>query len=510
MSSIRSRLITGLLVGFCLLGGAGVLVLHVAIRKALTKEFDQVLQAKANALAAMTRVEKGSIDLDYSKEFMPEFTVSKSPDYFQMWLPDGRCVLRSSSLRHSELLHPTISTRAPEFWNMRLPDGSNGRAYIMRFIPDDQEGAENMAGSLPSTEVSPVKPAKQEMILLVVARQRSELDHRLHALGTVLLLVGGVFIVAAVVLVALTVRKGLAPLLALGEQTAAIDATSLSMRFPEENMPRELRPICSHLNDLLARLETSFHRERQFSADVAHELRTPIAELRTWTEVALKWPGDSEATTRTLRKTLDAALQMESLIGRLFALARCEVGLEMVDYQIVDFVEFLKNSWVVLDKEAQRKGLQLHWTLPTKLQLKTDAAILRSIVVNLLTNAVEYCPAGGVIEMKLKSVGAEFDLEISNSVENLNPSDIPHFFERFWRKDSARTSSSHFGLGLPLSKEFAHLLGFTLRARLDEPQKICFLLSGSLVCKSGQTPTCATQRDLTFSTNREAQKECRI
>jgi two-component system sensor histidine kinase QseC len=114
----------------------------------------------------------------------------------------------------------------------------------------------------------------------------------------------------------------LRPLSSLAKRAETIHASSLQLRFPTDNIPVELLPIAQRLNDLLARLEASFAREQRFSADVAHELRTPIAELRTLAEVALKWPDD--VNQAALKEALNIALQMESVATGLMALARCD------------------------------------------------------------------------------------------------------------------------------------------------------------------------------------------
>jgi signal transduction histidine kinase len=115
--------------------------------------------------------------------------------------------------------------------------------------------------------------------------------------------------------VPLLLRVELAPLDRLAEQTRQVSATSLGTRFSTEGLPRELLAISSPLNDLMERLQTAFERERQFSDDLAHKFRTPIAELRSLAEVALKWP---EARSAEMNQNVVALAQrMDSKINRL-------------------------------------------------------------------------------------------------------------------------------------------------------------------------------------------------
>ena len=165
-------------------------------------------------------------------------------------------------------------------------------------------------------------PAGSEAIL-VVASDRDDLDEALAALALALLGCGAALLAVTIVIVPRLLRRELAPLNELAERAAHVNADSLATRFPSDGLPGELAPISGRLNDLLARLEQAFERERQFGADLAHELRTPIAELRSLAEVALKWPDAREATTD--RETLAIALQMEGIVTRLLALLGANV-----------------------------------------------------------------------------------------------------------------------------------------------------------------------------------------
>src|ERR1700683_4484395 len=140
----------------------------------------------------------------------------------------------------------------------------------------------------------------------------------------------------------LAVRRGLRPLRQLGTEADGIDAGSLDHRFSREELPRELVPIAQQFNSLLERIDEAFVRERRFTSDAAHELRTPIAELRRLAEVALKWPDRSEAE-RNYRDVWEVAEHMESLVATLLAIARCRAGTAAVSLQPVDLTGVVKE-----------------------------------------------------------------------------------------------------------------------------------------------------------------------
>jgi len=461
--SIQHRLILSVGGALCLLWSIGGLAVYLVVRTGYVAEFDRVLRANAQTLAAMTDQRAGQVESDYSQDLLPGFARTRHPDYFQLWLSDGSTQKRSPSLAGNDLARHAGTFHSPLFWNLTLPDGRPGRAIGIRFVPQlDDEAPANS------------KISKDE-VTLVVARHRGNLDERLGELGSALLLVGGSMIFATIFLVVIAVRRGLRPLWELGDRAETIDASSLQRRFTTEGLPSELLPIATRLNQLLARLEDSFARERRFSADVAHELRTPLAELRTATEVALKWPEDVETTRNTLEELLASALQMESIVTGLLALARCEAGQLPVHLESTLLGPLIQELCQPVSAKVMAKGIGFSTEVEEDACWVTDPMLLRIIVNNLLSNAAQYCPDDGWIRLRVE--GSQFS--ISNTTTDLTANDLPHLFERFWRKDLARSSNLHSGLGLPLARAYAAALGMRLRAEMNEFTQITLILSAA-------------------------------
>jgi signal transduction histidine kinase len=263
-------------------------------------------------------------------------------------------------------------------------------------------------------------------------------------------------------LVVAGVRRGLRPLDQVAAQAMRIDAGSLHSRFRLEGLPAELHPIAARLNDLLERLSAAFERERRFSADVAHELRTPIAELRALAEVALLSPGSQDR--RPFEDVLAATLQMENLVTALLSLARCESGRQPVTLEPIALGEALREAWAPLAARARARKLRVDQA-PCDVVVSADRLLLSSILGNLLANAVEYAPAGGTVGWTLNE-GAAVELVVSNSNDTLEAADLAHVFEPFWRKDAARADGTHGGLGLSLVAAFARLIDAEVRLEL--------------------------------------------
>ena len=469
MKSIQMRLMVGLLGSSLLILGIGAAVIHFATRALLFREFDSTLRAKAMALAAATDVKKGGVEFDLADELLQEFSRARSAEYFQLWDSKGKTLARSPSLGTNDLACLFSTTSSPRFWSLRLPNGHHGRAIGFQFTPEGDQ----------TDEQPPVATAPNPTVTLVVASNMHSVRRTLDALTNALLLAAAIVLAGTVVVVRLIVRRGLAPLAGVADRAARIDASSLGLRFATESLPTELLPIAHRLNDLLARLERSFERERQFTADAAHELRTPIAELRSLAEVALKWPEGAEATNQSFRDALEIAKRMEAIATGLLSLARCEAGKQTIKREPVVVKELVDEIWRPLADQAGRRQLLVTFDVPSEIRLSTDRALFGLTLANLFSNAVEYTPAAGTVRVSAEQHDGQFRLSVANTVDNLGPDDLPHLFERFWRKDASRTSAEHAGLGLSLAEAYAELLKMKIRADLVRPDTLVLLLEAS-------------------------------
>jgi signal transduction histidine kinase len=475
MKSIRRRLTLALVLFCCSLWALGSGAAYLAMRAGLIAEFDRAHMTDLFALSNMTEQSEAGLKFDSTGEYMPNFQRENHPDYFQLWESNGVALYRSPTLLDRPDLPRKVGTLTnPRTWNVTLPDALPGRAVGVRFVPKEDDDTPRRPGSPPLTRE----------VVLVAAFHRQALDSRLRLLETVLLITGAAMGAATIAAVGLVVRRGLRPLSSLTERAGAIDANSLQLRFPTEKMPAELLPIAQRLNHLLTRLESSFVRERQFNADVAHELRTPISELRTLAEVALKWPDDPPAAQSALKDALAIALQMEAIATGLMALARCEA--HQIDFitEPVLLHELIGETSQAFAGKAQERKLDLQIDVPTESCWRADRAALRSIVTNLLANAIEYGEPNTAVKVEVEKNGAGGRLRFSNINRELALQDIPHLFDRFWRKDQARSSADHSGLGLALARAYSQSLGMKLEAELNQTE-IIFTLSGAPPCSEG-------------------------
>jgi two-component system sensor histidine kinase QseC len=461
MISIRRQLTRKLLgaVLLILIGGLGAL--YFGAREVATDQFDRTIHAKALAISTLTFQTAEGFRFEFTDRFMRGFDEHKSRDYFQLWEASGREIARSESMPGgANLPRRAGKIDHPAEWNVTLPNGRPGRALGFAFKPKVTD---------------PALHGREKELHLVVVSDREDLDETLWELlalsaGWALLLVSATLWVIPRVL-----RSGLQPLDELGERAARIDADSLGTRFTLEDLPEELRPIGQRLNDLFGRLEQSFDRERRFSANLAHELRTPLAELRSMAECALKWPESRDPSVD--QETLAIAQQMERIVTHILALVRGEEGQLAVTTELTAVGQLVRDTWEGFAARAAERGLNASLQIE-ETECATDPALLRSILTNLCDNAVGYTPAGGEIVIAVRRRSDRVVITMANSTSDLEEEDLPKLFDRFWRKEAARSGGLHLGLGLSLSRTFAKAMGWEIVAAFDGQNHLVFTLSG--------------------------------
>ena len=199
-----------------------------------------------------------------------------------------------------------------------MPHGGRARAVQFDFTPafDDEDDEE------PAWPVTP----PPERLKVVLARSTADIDSFLAGLRFLLLAGGLVTILATSGVLWIIIRRSLIPVDRLARRLSELDAGDLTRRFEAGGVPAEITPVVDRLNEMLARLETSFDREREFSADVAHELRTPLAGMRSTLEVALSRSREPAVYREAIADVLKIAGDMQGMVEKLLCLARLESG----------------------------------------------------------------------------------------------------------------------------------------------------------------------------------------
>jgi signal transduction histidine kinase len=452
LSSIRRAVLVRLVLGTAALLLCGTVGFYLGARTLLARQFDAVLRAKVAMLAVLFEQEGPRVEFNVDAARAPEFEPGEAPEYFEAWLGE-RVLVRSPSLGERDLPRRFGPGDEALAFDLELPDGRPGRALGVELPIRDYE---------PRIWSDP-GPSR---VILVVARARAELDAALLALlaGAT---AGSAALLACVLLLGARVAdRGLAPVGALVRHVERIRDPADAAPYPLAGTPVELQPIAAGVNRLVERLAAELQRERRTAANIAHELRTPIAELLLLSEVALRCADDPEHALLALRQVRDVSQEMRRLIGTLLELARLESGQLPLEPEPVALSALIEACWQPLADEARARGLELELrgARPT---VEADRSALAILCANLLGNAVEHSPRAARVECVLTN-GPSTSMTISNPADGLSPADLDQLTEPFWRASAARGERGHAGLGLSLARRLAELLQVELTFALED------------------------------------------
>lgn len=254
----------------------------------------------------------------------------------------------------------------------------------------------------------------------------------------------------------LVARRGLLPLRQVTAVAASISAASLQERIPLAAVPLELQQLAASFNAMLARLDDAFMRLSNFSADIAHELRTPLSNLMTQTEVVLAQPRDSEAYQETLYANLDDCKRMARMIDDMLFLAKADNGLIVPEQQPVALDVEVEKLFEYYRLLADERGIRLQ--LRGHAVVRGDVLMLHRALSNLLSNALRYTPAGASIQVELEQNANGSELRLSNPGPTIAGEHLERLFDRFYRADPARREGSphNAGLGLAITRSIIH------------------------------------------------------
>jgi signal transduction histidine kinase len=462
--SLRGRLTLLLTLGIGLVLVAGGLVMERLGSHWLWRSLEHDLVYEARALAELTEQEGDRVLFEFAEGLAPEVRTYLAPEMFELVGADGGTIERSPRLVSADLHLPRFAERAdaPRVRHLTLADGAEGLMVQLDFLP-----------RVESSGVGGIWPEAIPLSLLV-ARSAEAVERGIRLLR--LALAGGILgiLLVSALIIQGSLRAGLRPVRRIQRQVEGLRAARLDARISVPEAPSELASVVTQLNGLLGRLEASFDRERRLSSDIAHELRTPIAELRTLAEVGLR-RREAVDGERALRDVLDIALQMERIVHHLLELARSESGQESLALSDLLVEAALARAWAESERRSRERGLDLVLRVPSELAVHADPDKLHLVLGNLVSNAVEHAPAGTTIRLLARCVeptagggrDGRVEIAIVNRAPSLRTEDLKPMFERFWREDVARTGGSHAGLGLALVATVAKQLGIGVEATLE-------------------------------------------
>lgn len=461
LKSLRLRLLVGMTVAISVLLVLFGMVIYATIRRSLLDEFDFSLEKMARTMAAAALVERGVIEVELVPELIPDFQRQEGRLYFQYWVEDGTMLDRSASLGRTDLPNFHGPDESPLLRWIVLPNGQSARAAGMRFRPAIEYARERPEGAIQTDEF----PA----VTVVVARETSELQDRLQNLLWLLIAAGSGTTLVGLMVSTWVVGRGLRPVRQLTADIAAVREDELAARIHVSGLPNEIEPVAARLNDLLGRLESAFARERSFTSDVAHELRTPLAGIRSTLEVTLSCERTLEEYQESLTDTLEISRRLQAMVENLLILARLDAGQSRFQRERVALAPLVEDCWQTISPLAHANHLSFENRISEDLVCQTDQQSMTTIIRNLLENSAEYAEQGGRVWVEASSCSGGIEFRVANTGCELSDEHIALVFERFWRADSSRRDTGlHCGLGLALVRRMITALGGQATARVRD------------------------------------------
>ncbi len=446
-----------------LLMGVG---LYIAVAHILRVQFDHVLLAQATAIAA-------GVDWDNSNGLLKVRLESDAPlpqrhqpgheqSWAFIWTSDGRLMYRSTHRFVPQ--KPQVQTY-PAFATEMLPHQQRVREVLVPLQVDDSDGAD---GASNHAVGGAARNAGAQAVLAVV-QPLDSLDDTLQALLMAVAVSGGLATVVLAVVLVVIARSSLRPLRDLELDIARAGAPNLAHRVAVPHAPSELEPVVNRLNDLLARLQSAFERERALTADIAHELRTPLAGICTTLELSLTRPRDEASYRQTMECSLDIAHRMQTMMANLLMLTRAEAGQMRLAGESFDIGRCAGDVLNEHRAALGEKDVRMTMAIEPQCGVNTDRTAAELVLRNVADNAANYVNAGGIIELSVQRSGKSVLVKLANSGSQVSAADTSHVFERFWRSDAARTGDgSHCGLGLALVQRLMAVLGGSVQVRSEQ------------------------------------------
>jgi len=266
---------------------------------------------------------------------------------------------------------------------------------------------------------------------------------------------------ASTLAAAAIVRSGLRPIRQITRSARGISASQLHARVGSANWPKELIELANAFDEMLQRLERSFLQLSQFSADLAHELRTPINNLMGEAEVALSRPRDAPEYRHVLESSLEEFARLARMIDSMLFLARAERAESPLQPVIFDARKELEETREFYEALAEQRGVTIDCSGAA--QLRADPILFRRAIGNLLSNALEHTPSGGRVQLQVQSRADGVDIRVEDTGCGVAPEHLPRLFDRFYRVDRARSGHPQgTGLGLAIVRSILELHGGTV------------------------------------------------
>jgi signal transduction histidine kinase len=373
----------------------------------------------------------------------------EAPDLYEVFKNEHTLIARSPNWPEK---HGVLPPRGDRWIASYVVNDVPYRALRMEHLPVlDQEGNGATKDQLTVTYAAPVTPvfrALSNILLYIIVG------------SVVLLIVTGGFSLWAL-------RRSLRPLSELAAGAAAVSAANWKLNPPPEaSETLELQPLTQAMTSMLDGLHKAFTQQREFLANAAHELKTPVAILKSTLQSLAHRPRSSEEYRKGLDEALDDLERLEKLLHSMLRLARAEqwaAGNLRRDLAPVDIGMTCQMALERVQAVAHQRGVSLDFTADGPMEVAADPDDLELVWSNLLENAIRFSPEGETVHMKMRRNNGRGVVEVADNGPGIPAAELPRIFDRFYRADASRSrDSGGYGLGLAISKALIEAYGGTI------------------------------------------------
>ena len=451
LDTLRARVVTwyvGLLAAALVLFGA---TLYFGVQGYLTKSLQDSLVGEAKAIGSTFL----AFEEEKGKDWMAgEITEAYAPElsgrFIRIVRRDGLVLYQSGDTRDPVILasavpRPTFNDNDSSFRAVLQPGSSD--LLMLTF---------------------PFRSSSGTDYVIQTGSSLSPIQHVLSSLGSIVLLITPLILIAAAFGGQLLMKLPLRPLVALSERAEQIGMSKLGERLPVLPTHDEMERLSLSLNRMIDRLEDALSLNRRFSADVSHELRTPLTIMRGELEQVISEQDLNPSVHDAVGSALEEIGRMSKIVESLLAIARLDSGPDAIEPRAADLGTLC--TWVVeqMHPLAEEKHIDIRAHV-TVLEALIDTARMKQVLVNVIDNAIKYTLPGGSIELTAFTSDGMAVIEVVDSGIGIPAADLPHVFDRFFRADTARSrGSGGAGLGLSIVKAICHAHGGSISLQSSE------------------------------------------
>ena len=332
----------------------------------------------------------------------------------------------------------------------------NGEPFRVRIVPIEQNG--QPTGALEVGRADTVAETLRSLLWILGVAYPAVL---------VIATFGGIFLAA----------RALSPIDRVTRLARRISAEDLSQRLNLRLPDDEVGRLARTFDEMIARLDDAFRRQRQFTADASHELRTPLTAIKGQVEVALTRPRQQAAYREVLQAVNEEVDRLIRLVGSLLTLARADAGQIPIASESVNLQDLVDAAVEQVQPAAQERNINLTIVTGPTSTLQGDEDLLLQLLLNLLGNAIKYTPAGGSVTVGWNIDGKQVELWVRDTGVGIAPEHLPRIFDRFYRVDKARSrAEGGSGLGLSISRWIAEAHGGSISVESAPDQGSVFIV----------------------------------